>query len=121
MFLSPADRGIRQLISIALHIFVLGAFLFASRPAFSDLTENHLPARDTALVSLKGFIDGVVLSRGFKGYDSNSEARFLAAAVLHRVQVLNGSTLSTGQSSQALSIFCLRSLIIRSPPSSWHV
>jgi hypothetical protein len=121
MFLSSSSQGIRRLISNALHIFVLGLFLFATRPVFSDPTENHLPARDTALVSLKGFLDGVLLSRGFKSYDSNSEARFLAAEVLHRIQVLNGSTLSAGQSPQALSIFCLRSLIIRSPPSSWHV
>ena len=46
--------------------FLIGLILFSSHPRVADPTGEHLTVPESSLVSLKGVIDGVVLSRGLK-------------------------------------------------------
>jgi hypothetical protein len=116
MLLSRKPNQTCQLIATALQTFLIGVFFFASHVAVFDPLGNDSPLHERGLVSPKEFIDTAALSRSFKSDGSQSRESFLAAAVLHDVQVTRASILNLNRKLGIHEPALAGSFLIRSPP-----
>lgn len=116
MLLSRKRNQACQLIAIALQTFLIGVFFFGSHPQGFGPLDDQSRSQESRLVSPKEFIDTAALSRGFKSDGSQGRESFLAAGVLHHVQVQRASILNVNRKLGIHDPTLAGSFLIRSPP-----
>lgn len=106
---------ILQLIAIALHSLLFGAFVLATQPEIGDRLSVATPLHESRLATLNEFTGSATITRSVKRADG-SQATGLAFAVFYPAQVQRFSRLRVHRSATLRHRTVWGLLPIRSPP-----
>ena len=101
----------------ALLTLFIGAFLLACPPRVGDFAASHLSDRESRLLNVGAFFDGVIASRAPKCADIQNEIRLLSGRVWNDPYKRNVFLRATDRSIVLYDAPTAGSFLIRSPPS----
>ena len=78
MFSCRENSHARRLLATVVLSLFIGTFSLACQPRTRDLLASNLPDRESKLLSVGNFLDGVIASRDLKRANIHSEIRLLA-------------------------------------------
>jgi hypothetical protein len=101
----------------ALLTLFVGAFLLVCQPRVGDFVASHLPNRESKLLNVGAFFDGVIASRSPKCADTQCEIRLLTGRVWNDPYKRNVFLRAMDRSIVLHDVPTAGSFLIRSPPS----